>query len=426
MEAIIVNDQANIIGGSAVVALSSARGLASAGLPVTLFTGVGPVAPEIANRGDIEVVCLGAQEVAHDENRLRAFASGMHNFAAARELRKLLSAKDPRETVVHVHSWTKSLSSSVIHEALERRFPVVITLHDFFIGCPTGGLYLHREQALCHKQPLSLDCLSCNCDRRHFAHKVWRSARTLLQNRVLGISRRVRHYIAVSNFSAKLMRPWLAPDADITVVRNPIEVHRMAPAPLAEDAPFVFIGRFSAEKGPQLLAEAARRLDVPAVFVGDGDLAGEIRRLNPSATITGWVDAAGVNAWMRRARALVFPPLWYETLGLVVIEAAANGVPSIIADHCAATDYIHDGENGLHFRGGSADALCEAMQKIRDPRLAKRLGASAYEWFWNDPWTADQHTRSLLHLYNRIISDGEKRAMPAQFRIRKEPQPCVS
>ena len=129
-------------------------------------------------------------------------------------------------------------------------------------------------------------------------------------------------------------------------------------------------------------------------------------RFVPHATFTGWQTPAQIRAWLQRARALLFPPLWYETLGLVVVEAAAAGVPAIISDRCAATDFLGDGERGLHFRHGSIEALCGAIERMRDPALASRLGRNAYDWHWGDPWTVENHVAELVALYERVRSEG--------------------
>ena len=403
MEVIIVNDQAHVNGGAPAVAFASARGLLKRGIPVTLFTAVGPVAPELRAEVDLEVHCLEQREIADDPNRLRAFLTGMRNGPAVAAMHRLLSTRDPRHTIIHVHSWTKALSPFVISAAIERGFKVVVTLHDFFITCPTGGFFVHKDNAICTRTPLSADCLSCSCDRRNYAHKLWRSGRTFLQNQMLGIPRGVAHFVGVSQFSIDIMRGYLPMDARITVVRNPIDCPPVDPAPIATNAPLLYIGRFSKEKGPLLLAEAVRRTGAPAVFIGDGEVLAQAKTICPEATFTGWLPAEEVRGWLSKARALVFPPLWYETLGLVVVEAAAHGVPAIVASRCAAVDYIRHGETGLHFEHGSVDSLCEQIERLKDDELATRLGRNAYEWFWNDPWTIDSHVTELMHVYEELL-----------------------
>ena len=63
LEIVILNDYAVLNGGSASVALASARGLASRSVRVTLLTCVGPVAPELRSVPNLEVICLGQEEI---------------------------------------------------------------------------------------------------------------------------------------------------------------------------------------------------------------------------------------------------------------------------------------------------------------------------------------------------------------------------
>ncbi len=402
--AVILNDYATVTGGSSAVAHASAIGLARQGVAVTLFTAVGPVAGNLEGVPGLEVICLQQPEIVADPHRLRAFVRGIYNREAITALRHVLEKLNPADTVVHVHTWTKALSPFLIDAAIACGFRVILTLHDFFITCPTGGFFVHGSSELCRRVPLSLDCLLCPCDRRNQAQKLWRVARTAIQNRLLRIPDRIAHFLGVSDLSVKVMRDYLPAQAAITMVRNPIDGLRNAPALAEENEPFVYIGRFSHEKGVLLFAEAAGRLGIPAVFIGDGEVRAEAERLCPHGTFTGWQSAQEVAKWVRRARALVFPPLWYETLGLVVVEAAAQGIPAIVASKCAATDYVRDGETGLWFEHGSVDALCEQLLAMRAPGAAGRLGQRAYDWYWNDPWTTEHHVDDLLDVYRRVLT----------------------
>lgn len=405
---VVLNDYGSPTGGSSAVAIASALGLAARGVPTTYFAGTGPVAPALIGVPNLEVVCLNQPEIAKDPRRLRAFGRGWRNAEAVAALRRVLADKPPRSTVVHAHSWSKGLSPFAPAAAAAAGFPLVVTLHDFFIACPNGGFFVYPRGELCGRRPLSGACWACSCDRRNYGHKLWRNARAALQNRALRLPEKVRAYVGVSEFSLRLLRPHLPPGAAARVLRNPVEAERGEPAPVARNSDFVYVGRFEEEKGVRLFAEAARMARVPAVFVGDGALGPELRRLCPGAVFTGWLAPAEIRRRLRGARALAFPPLWYETLGLVAIEAAAAGVPAIVSDQCAAVDYVADGVNGRHFRRGSAEGLAAALRELADqPALAARLGRAAYEWYWRDPWSLERHVDGLLELYGEIVGPAE-------------------
>src|SRR4051812_45902268 len=117
LEVIIVNDYGRATGGSSAVALGSARILAEMGVRVTLFTSVAPVDEQVAATPGVEVVCLNLPEIVDDPDRLRAVRHGLYNRTAAKAFDRLLSTKDSRSTIVHVHTYTKVLSAAVLHVA---------------------------------------------------------------------------------------------------------------------------------------------------------------------------------------------------------------------------------------------------------------------------------------------------------------------
>ena len=411
-ELVVLSDFAHANGGAPAVALQTARHLASVGVPVTVFSAVGPVDPALAATPNLAVVCLEQEEIVRDPHRLRAFLRGVKNVPALRALRTLLAGKDPARTVVHAHQWTKALSPAVLAETLTRNFPLAVTLHDFFITCPNGGFFVYPQLERCQRTPLSLSCLSCRCDRRSELHKVWRTARTWAQNDWWHVPSRTRQFISVSDFSAEIVRRHLPSDVPLEVVHPPCERADLGPAAVRANDVFLFVGRIVPEKGPDLFAEAARRLGIRAVFVGDGEMRAKLQAEYPQHEFVGWLDEGGVDGWMRRARALVFPSRWYETLGLVAVEAAAHGLPVVVADSCAASRFLKHGEAALHFRSGTVDSLVDQLAQLRDDALAVHLGRGAYDWYWQNPWTLSAHSDALLRIYARMLAKTSKESFP--------------
>jgi glycosyltransferase involved in cell wall biosynthesis len=365
---------------------------------------VGPVAASLQDQPDLDVICTDQHSIADDPSRVRSSVQGIWNRKAIGQLTRLLQSKDQAKTVVHVHTWMKALSPGIISTALSHGFRVAITLHDFFAVCPSGGFYIHPDRRICEKTPLSAGCLICNCDRRSYSHKLWRFARTALQNWWLKIAERVDHYIGVSQFSVNLIRRYLPAGVPVTIVRNPVQCRDAGPAPVDQSSSFVFIGRLVPEKGGELFAEASARAHVPAVFVGGGELESDLRERFSHASFRGWLESSQVTETVRQARALVFPSLWFETLGLSAIEAMANGVPVIVSDRCAASEFVQNGYSGLHFQGGSVESLAQQLRRLRDDNLARRLGRHAYNWYWQDPWSLDAHVDQLSQVYEQMLN----------------------
>ena len=404
MNIVVVSDFAHVTGGNAAVALASARGLAERSHIVTLFAGVGPVGPEIAACG-VKVVCSGQEAIADDRRRSRAVVQGIWNVKAARMMQETLGRMDLRHTVIHVHGWDKALSSSVVRAALTMGAKVVCTFHDYVSACPNSGFYNHRRDEICRLQPLSLSCVMESCDRRGYAHKLWRVVRHQVQRRWGLLPGGIKHVIVVSDFSRRILEPFMPTGIRIHHVRNMIGVARAAPAHPADNNDYVMVGRMSREKGPHLLATVTRRTGWNVKFIGDGESVAEVRRIAPGATVTGWLPREAVLKEVTQARALIFPSLWYEAEPLVIYEAAALGVPAVVSDGSAARDLVIDGETGLHFRSGDDRHLESVMARLQDDQVVRRLGETAYRRYWNDPRTLERHLADLERVYELVLRD---------------------
>jgi glycosyltransferase involved in cell wall biosynthesis len=399
---LVVNDFAHVNGGAARVAISGAVALTARGHRVIFFAAVPPVDNELRTSG-AEVAITGQQEISRDPNRLRAVIQGLWNTTARKEIRRILRGCDPATTVVHLHTWTMGLSSSVVRECVLRGFRVVLTLHDYFVACPNGGFFNYPKREICHLRPLSAKCVIENCDPRNFAQKQYRVARQLIQRHVGLLPRGIRAFVTVSEFSRAILKPHLPPDALTFAIENPTDLPRGPPGLIEEDAPFVFAGRLQAHKGGALLAAAAREMPHPLLYIGDGPLRSVIERIAPNAKMLGWVDHAEVQRLIKGGRALVFPSLWYETQGLVVAEAAAMGIPAIVADTSAARDLVEHGRTGLWFTGGDERSLTSCLRTLCDLDVARKMGAAAYKRFWDRCQTRERHAEDLENCYESVL-----------------------
>lgn len=166
---------------------------------------------------------------------------------------------------------------------------------------------------------------------------------------------------------------------------------QVEPARPVEPPELVYAGRLIPEKRVGLLIEALAiaMTNIPlmrARIVGRGPefdtLANRIAELGLSDRIAmpGFVEVDELEAAMRGATALV-QPSEREGYGMVVVEAAARGVPVILvpAPDNAATELVEHGVNGLIARNSTPEALAEAIQLAMDGD--GKLGESTRDWY---------------------------------------------
>lgn len=397
---LIVNDFSFIDGGASKVAISSAVGLKERGYRVIYFSAVRPLTSDLEG---IDTIITNQHDILTNPNRIQATLQGLWNRKAKSELSNLLKTLDIKNTIVHIHLWEKALSSSVIRETVNRGFKTVITLHDYIIACPNGGFYNYQADEICKLKPLSRECFFCNCDSRKYSHKLWRLMRQEFQISKGQITQKVKNFIYLSELNKKVLEPYLPEGSKCFYVRNPVDIEKGMPASVEKNKSFIYIGRLSKEKGCLLLAKAVKELNIDMKFVGDGPLKDEIRKINPSVQITGWLDKEGIKDVLNRARALVFPSLWYETLGLAALEATASGVPVIASDMCAAREVVRDRESGLLFKRGDIEDLKTKIIMLMNNERVKQYGYNAYKYYWDNDFSLENHIKQLEKVYNELI-----------------------
>lgn len=400
----MVSDHASVSGGAEMVAITSAVGLVEAGYEVTFVAGSEPRDPRLADYPFRRVEVLGATGFHQSERKASAFRDALWNRNAEALMRRALEGLDPHRTVAHFHSYLSILSPSALGAALDAGFPCVATLHDYGIVCPNSGLYIHPRRVVCPYRPLSLRCVLTQCSKRNYLSKAALVMRSEILLRRVRAARRIRAYIAVSHRNGEIVRPFLPPGAIIHHLRNPYSSPREARVAAEDNAPLVFVGRLTSEKDPVRLAEAAKRIGMPVVFVGTGPLKEQVRAANPEAEITGWVGQEEVAAWFRRARANVMTSRWHEGSPLSLTDAAARGVPSVVPATMAGAENVEPGVTGFHFDLASDESLDRALVGLREPETVRRLSEAAYEGFWTDPPTLEAHVRGLGAIYESVLS----------------------
>ena len=103
----------------------------------------------------------------------------------------------------------------------------------------------------------------------------------------------------------------------------------------ADDRPTVlYFGKLIRNKGVHLLLEAIRGVDARAVVVGFGDYREELERMAPPGTLfTGPLEHRHLVHLLPLSDVSVVPSIFPEAFGMVAAEAAASGVPPLVARH---------------------------------------------------------------------------------------------
>ena len=184
---------------------------------------------------------------------------------------------------------------------------------------------------------------------------------------------------------------------------------------------FLFVGRMMWYKGIRIILDALKQLsdsgaEFRMVFVGGGGDKDEIVAYSHSLGLDGKVlfsppirDRDLIRAWYCRADLFLFPST-FDTNGLVVREAAACGLASVlIAGSCAAED-VADGESGFLIEE-NADSMAAMLRRLMaSPEVMARVGEGAQREIYVS-W--EEAVSRAYARYGEVIENYKRGAYPA-------------
>lgn len=147
------------------------------------------------------------------------------------------------------------------------------------------------------------------------------------------------------------------------------------------DPVLLYVGRLASEKNLDVLfaaheatasRHAATGAEARLVVVGDGPLAGILRKRHPRAIFTGALHGDSLSRHYASADLFVFPSLT-ETWGNVTVEALASGLPVVAWNHAAAGQLVRQGHNGWLAAPGDHAAFITGVQELASDRNDRKV-----------------------------------------------------
>jgi glycosyltransferase involved in cell wall biosynthesis len=265
-----------------------------------------------------------------------------------------------RPDVVHVHNTFHRLSPRVLRVARQAGVAVVQTLHNFRLLCANGLLLrdnLPCEQCVGQGRWHAVQHACYRGNRLASAAVTFSGALHLGLDTYRGPGLRV---IALTEFGREVFRRGGLSDAVLRVKPNFV-YPAPASAPVASRPQRVlYVGRLTEDKGVDLLLQAWRALRPPGwtlELLGEGPLQEGPAAAADGVHFLGWRQAPEVLQRVAAARYLVMASRWYETFGMVLLEALSAATPVVVPGHGAMAEIVTDGHDGLHFRPGDAASL---------------------------------------------------------------------
>jgi len=221
---------------------------------------------------------------------------------------------------------------------------------------------------------------------------------------------------------------WLPPEK---IFVAPTGIEPVTPLPQApkdgRTISVVYLGNLVPEKGVFVVLEAAARIlqqrrDVRFMLAGAWFKTADEQRARDYVLREGLSDhvkfidrVVGEQKWRLLAGSdlLVFPTFYYyETMGLVLLEAMQAGLPVVTTRRASIPEIIQDGVNGLLVNEQDPADLAEKILRLaNDPALREQMGRANRERFERE-YTHEQYGQRMIGVFDKLSGGGPRPQTP--------------
>ncbi len=361
---LIINDHSIVEGGASKVAITQAKDLLKENKSVIFFSTY-----ETNCFNDIKNNTNFIHETFFwRDNIFFSFFNMLFNISAFMKLRNILNKH--QITNIYVHSWSKKLSPSIFL-ALKNNF-FHMFLHDYFLSCPNGGLYNFQKKEHCQLRPLSISCVTSNCDKRNYLHKVFRVIRQFIYK--LCISGSNTEYIFLSERQKNII------NLSGPVLRNKIETVDISERYSFEfNNDILFLGRLDPEKGIAAFLDLDISKKHIINVVGDGMLKSDLSSKS-HVSIKGWLDFNDAMIEAKKNRFAIFTSVWHEVDPLTPWELMAAGMPVLTSDNNLFGQELKHIFPELVFSFDDVAGIESKINQLNNDKFFKELSYRIYEF----------------------------------------------
>jgi glycosyltransferase involved in cell wall biosynthesis len=360
----------------------------------------------------VEKLTFSNKDVNSLSDKLKAAVGVVYNPGSARLVEEQIKAFKP--DVIHVHNFFPLLSPAVFYVAHRAQVPVVMTLHNYRLVCPSALLYYNgKVQTENMYKTFPLGAIR----QKVYRDSAVQTASVVLttgMHKLLGTwQRKVSKFIALTPGAAELFQNSSLKLGAEQLAVKPNFTEDLGIGDAEREDYMLYVGRLTHEKGIATLLKAHAMQPFRLKIVGDGPVREMVEAhvaQHPQAEYLGFRTKEDVLGLLKKSKGLIFSSEWMETFGMTIIEAFSTGTPAIAAKIGGAAYLVENGVNGLHYTPGDAAELAEKVQRfMQDPALASKLGTAARQSYVAK-YTPEANYRLLLSIYEDVIKAKKKNA----------------
>ncbi len=324
---------------------------------------------------------------------------------AARKLEQLIEKEKP--DVAHLHNIFNGISLSILPVLKKHNIPVVMTLHDTRLVCPSSYFNLRGKTCLqCYKNG-GLSCGWYRCYQDSFVNSWMCAMEMLHKQKLFHYDDFIDKYIFVSNRYLEThaqRNDCFRKKGEVLYNMFP-ELDKVKGNRRKGDY-LLYYGRVTKEKGIITLMEAMKTLpDIKLKIAGTGPLTQELQswKLN-NVEFLGFKSGQVLFDLVENSSFVVVPSEWEENNPMTVIEAYSYGKPVIGARIGGIPEIIVDGETGYIFDAFDCEQLKKVIRQgisVNEEQYSKMSDEARR--FAEKHFSPEKHYKELINIYKQVM-----------------------
>lgn len=327
-------------------------------------------------------------------------AIGMfYNFKTEKDLEKLIKKEKP--DVAQILNIYPLITATVYRVLKKHKIPIIQRIQDYRFFCPKATLFRNEKVCeLCIAKRFKYPSIIYGCYQNSklsslifslsfYFHQLIGSYRLI--DRYMFPTKFVRDFY-IKNSQIKKESTIVIPTfTDISQLKNKDEVK------FKEKKYFLFFGRLSEEKGIiELLKVFKTLLNIKLIVIGDGPLKSEVQQYSKykSIILEGFQPRNIILKYIKQAKAIIIPSLWYDVMPNVLIESISQGASVIVPKFGVFPELIKKSQ-GYFYDQNNFDSLKSVVIKVNN--LKKINGAGN-----DNRFNPEKHINKLIELYNSL------------------------
>lgn len=391
-------------GGDAISMLNTARLLRERGHTVIVWGMQHPLNPPCPYE-DLFISGIDYSNIKGIKSKISSSLNVLYSFEAKDKIERLIEIGKP--DIVHLNNFAHQISPSILHVFKKYKIPMVMTMHDYKLVCPSYSMLLRGSSCEKCAHGRYYCCLINKCTKNSYMKSFVNTLEMYLHHNILHIYDLVDMYISPSKFLKQKVKE-MGFHGNIVWLPNFVFLDGINPEYNFKEKSFVYVGRLSEEKGIFTLVRAIQNLPVNLKVIGDGplrrSLISEVKKKNmTNVHFLGYITGEKLVDEMKNSIAIILPSECYENNPMVILEAFGLGKPAIGSRIGGIPELVVDGETGFTFSSRDAEDLRNKIKySLENPDLIIKMGKNARR-FVEENFNPEKHYMELLKIYNSVM-----------------------